>query len=481
MLSVTVCRIAACAALVGSAMGLAGCGGGAAGSLPDDAGRSSASATRASSVTVPEYQLLRARTATVAGGVLPDATAMAALQAENHHLAVAQMQASDLIRGYTNRAVVPTLTYATLRSLGAAASGDSLAEISSRFDLAPTPYVAAQQTARVASQLWVQRGHRLHSEFLVATDARGPWPQLAAWSAAETGFADGSAGSDALMAQALSAASPGLSLWQFRAQTDIRLLVAHSLTARAGWGAVTPFTGVYERGYHDLVRLPLLRLRSGVMRHTGTDFTADVLRAGDLHLMTLRPAAGSLHDFAADRLEPALAEVAQALLSSEATPAAGEMVLHRPVRRPDRATVGRRTGRVRRSSRLIRRQFRVRGGRSRDRPVSGLSGCRCAIPGSRDHGAKFGSHRRSASGSPARSPAAGRGGTALPLLGNADTVALLCRHPGLAERHRLARRGSTVQGRAVVGAHRARRVDALPSSQQFAGHRRLTGACRPDG
>ncbi len=266
MLSVTVCRIAACAALVGSAVGLAGCGGGAAGSLPEDAGRSSASATRASSVTVPEYQLLRARTATVAGGVLPDATTMAALQAENHHLAVAQLQASDLIRGYTNYAVVPALTYATLRSLGAAASGDSLAEISSRFDLAPTPYVAAQQTARVASQLWVQRGHRLHSEFLVATDARGPWPQLAAWSAAETGFADGSAGSDALMAQALSAASPGLSLGQFRAQTDIRLLVAHSLTARAGWGAVTPFTGVYERSYHDLVRLPLLRLRSGVIQ-----------------------------------------------------------------------------------------------------------------------------------------------------------------------------------------------------------------------
>ena len=51
---------------------------------------------------------------------------------------------------------------------------------------------------------------------------------------------------------------------------------------------------------------PASRLTAGVTRYSASDFTADVLPAGGMFWMTLRPSAGSLVDFAAARLEPAM-------------------------------------------------------------------------------------------------------------------------------------------------------------------------------
>ena len=330
-----VAGVAAAAALVA----LTGCGGGSGSASVQSSDPTQASAipevlptvltipeVLATQLTIPAYKALRVRTVAI-GSPVPDVATMAALTADNHHLAVAQLKAS-LAGGAINLAVAPPLTYAVLRSLGLAASGDSLAEISRNFDLAPTPFVASQQTSRVASQLWADRGRQFRAEFLSATDTFGPWPRLAAWSADEAGFAAASAASDSAFTQSLAAAS-GLSIDWFGAQTNIRLLMAHSLAANAGWGALAPFNGIFERAPNDLVLLPLLRLTDGVSRFAGADFTADLLAGGDLHLMTLRPASGTLTDFAATRLEPALAEAVQALLSGGAAPAAGEMLLPR--------------------------------------------------------------------------------------------------------------------------------------------------------
>jgi len=340
-------RRSAVCVLAGLAMVLAGCNDEAAGDSPVESTPPSVSVAPSApatpsapaspsvpgtssaapvSATVPEYKALRASTGPLVGGAAPDAAALAAMAADNRDWAVAQLL-PDVGDVNYNPAVIPALTYAVLRSLGAAADGDSLAQINSHFDLATPPYLAARQTGRVAAQWWAERGQRLRTEFLSATDALGPWPRLAAWSAEEAGFADGSARSDATLAQALSAASSGLSVGAFGDTTHIRLLAAHSLSANTGWSAVIPFEGIFERSPEDLLRLPLLRLTAGVTRHSGADFTADLLHAGDLRLMTLRPAAGSLQAFAAGRLGPALAEAIDALLADGAAPAAGEMLL----------------------------------------------------------------------------------------------------------------------------------------------------------
>lgn len=335
---------AGCAlALMALVVALTGCGGGdangVAGSLPDGSPLTlvrSDTNEIPDSVTIPEYKTLRATVTSVTGGVVPDATVQAALAADNHHLAVTQLNAVLVAQsgadGQTaNPVVVPPLTYAVLRSLGAAASGASLDEISASFKLSASMFEAALQTDRIISEWWADRGRRFRTGFLAANDALGLWTRWADWSAAETGFADGSASGDAALTQSFAAASPDLSLNNFSALTDIRLLATHSLAATGVWGAVTPFDGIFERsGPQDLLRLPLLRLTTGVRRHSGADFNVDMLAIGELgglRLMNLRPTTGTLTDFTAARLEPALAEAIQALAAGAGTPIAGEMVL----------------------------------------------------------------------------------------------------------------------------------------------------------
>ncbi len=341
MTSTFMARSTLCGALL--SLALAGCGGGGSGSTPatetpsagtpvspspaasspeGSAGTGSPAAS-ASVVTLPSYVALRQASNTAPA--TPAADVSAGLLAANQHAAVEHL--NQVLPGNDNVAVVPPLTLAVLRSLGAAASGNSLAEIGKLFDLAPTPYASLQQTGHVTSQWWAERGQRFGTGFLSAIDTPKLGSPPATSSFAETGFGDGTAGSDSAFMQGLMAASADLSINAFDTPANIRLLALHSLNAKTAWTAVQPFDGVFERGADDMLRLPMVRVSNGVVRHVGTDFTADLLPAGDYALLTLRPAPGTLDAFASTRLESALAESVQALMSVGATPAAGDMVL----------------------------------------------------------------------------------------------------------------------------------------------------------
>ena len=264
-------------------------------------------------VTIPEYKALRASVAAVSGGTAPDAATLARLTTANQQFAAAQVLA-DLLSD-ANALVVPPLTQAVLRSLASAASGDTLVQITAAFDVTSSPAVAAYQTGRVASQWWADKGFRLRTAFLAATDTLGPFPRLTQWAADEAGFSDGSA-----------AAVPALVNF---ADRQNRAAVSHSLTGVANWPAVTAFNGIFNSANapNDLRRMPMVKIIQGVERFVGADFTADALAAGDLRLMTIRPAGGKLADFSADQLASALAQSAQMRLPGAAITSPGEMVL----------------------------------------------------------------------------------------------------------------------------------------------------------
>lgn len=291
---------------------------------------------------MPEYVARRNTGVITATDPFPDAAAMAALAAANRKMAVTQLAAemdrAPSFASYTttyspiNAVAVPALTYALLRDLTAASSGDTLAQInSSGFDIAPVQYVGTMQTSRVTHQFWAGRGQRFRTGYFQSTDTLGPWSRLKAWSAAETDFAGGGFTTDFASINGLSDASASLSPANLAGPTaNIRAVVANSVTEKASWAAVTPFDGVFDRGHtlHDLVRLPMVRVTAGVKRFAGTDFTADVLPMPDgLQLITLRPQAGNLQDYRKARLSGALEEAIQGLLGAGAKPGAGEMLL----------------------------------------------------------------------------------------------------------------------------------------------------------
>lgn len=315
---------------------VAGCGGGGGAgptAVPPAEAASASAAIGGQSPAVPpltatvaEYSAWRTALATAAPAAsAPDATAAAQFVSASVHAAVEELRVSLGATG--NAAAAPPLMWAALNSLAAAATGGTLTEISSRFDVAPTPWTAAARTGQVTRQLWVDRGRPLRTDFLAATDAFGDPPRLAGWSAAEVGFGDGSDAGYLPLITALDGA--GVSLLGFDHLTNIRLLSLDRLTLEAAWPAAG-FNGVFERAPQDWVRLPMLRLAAGVTRHVGSDYTADVLPVGDLWVMSLRPASGTLSDFASTRLEPALAQAVEALLGDTAAstpPAPGDMVL----------------------------------------------------------------------------------------------------------------------------------------------------------
>lgn len=166
---------------------------------------------------------------------------------------------------------------------------------------------------------WVAQGFKLTKTFLQATDSSAG--RLAGWSLAESGFADGSNYSDASLNHAI--ANTGV---YPRRDANTRLVLLHSLGLSAAWSGATAFDGLFERSEHDQFSVSLLRLTTGVTRITGTDYVADLLAAGDLRLLSLRPNAGSLSAFAANRLAPAMAEAVQTLLVAGGG-TAGEMLL----------------------------------------------------------------------------------------------------------------------------------------------------------
>ena len=264
-------------------------------------------------VTIPEYKALRASMAAVTGGAAPDAATLAGLTTANHRFAAVQVRA-DLLAD-VNALVVPPLTQAVLRSLASAASGDTLAQINGLFEVTTSPTIAAYQTDRVASQWWADKGFRLRTAFLAATDTLGPFPRLAQWAADEAGFSDGSA-----------AAMPALANFL---DNQNRAVVSHSLAGVANWPAVTAFNGIFDTANapNDLRRMPMVKITQGVERFVGADFTTDALAVGDLRLMTIRPASGKLADFSSDQLALALAQSAQSRLPGVAITSPGEMVL----------------------------------------------------------------------------------------------------------------------------------------------------------
>jgi hypothetical protein len=276
-------------------------------------------------VTVPEYMMQRVNKSPAFTNALQDASTEAAQSAESRRFAVADL--STGLSDDSNKAVVPALTYSIIRTLGAAATGDSLLQLSRRFELAPSPFVAAQQTNRVTSQIWANRGQRFETNFLAATDLASPVPTLSSWTAAETGFGDGSVIGDIAFTQSMFSASAALAANMFTPIADVRMVVAHSLRLNAGWGEVKPFDGLYAVNETNLLRMPMFRLTTGVKRYSGNDFTTDMLTSGDYRVMTLKPSSGTLKDFAAARLKSALDDSVIALLGNGVSALAGEMIL----------------------------------------------------------------------------------------------------------------------------------------------------------
>jgi hypothetical protein len=279
----------------------------------------------ASLITVPEYLTQRVNKASTFASALQDAKLEAAQSAESRRFAVADLASG--LSDDSNMAVVPPLTYSIVRTLGAAASGDSLLQLSRSFELAPSPFVAAQQTKWVTSQLWANRGQRFEASFLAATDVANPSPTLSSWTAAETGFSDRTVIGDSAFAQSMSSASAGLAANIFTPIADVRMVLAHSLKLNASWADVKPFDGLYAPNETSLVRMPMFRLTTGVKRYSGNDFRADMLTSGDYRVLKLSPSSGTLKDFASARLKSALDDSVIALLIHGVSAPAGEMVL----------------------------------------------------------------------------------------------------------------------------------------------------------
>ena len=215
---------------------LAGCGGGA-----STAGNTTTLATAEGSpvvvvvsgtdepapefVTLPQYKALRAGVVSVSGGVVPSASELAALRAANYKTAVEQLLPG--LQPGNKALVVPPLTDAVVRMLAAASSGDTLAQIKSKYDVAPTPYVAALQTSSVASQFWADKDRLFRTGFLAATDSLGPFARLSDWGGSESGFASGGFAADPALATAFSALLPWLTPAYLPAPTqNIRLVVS---------------------------------------------------------------------------------------------------------------------------------------------------------------------------------------------------------------------------------------------------------------
>lgn len=310
---------------------LAGCGGGGstASSVPITV-VSNSSDPPPDFVTLPQYKALRETVVTVMGGEVPSASEQTALLAANYATVAEQLSPSLSTPG-ANAVVVPPLTELLARTLGAAASGETLAQIKSKYDIAPAPYVAALQTHAVTSQLWADQGRRFRTGFLAATDTLGPFARLSGWAGAETGFASGAFATDPAIAASFTALYPWLTVGHLPTPSkEIRLVAVNQVVARADWATLTPFDGVFDRALNpnDLLSMPMLRVNTGVKRFNGSDFTADFLpMANGQHLLSLRPHNGTLASFAAGRLPAALAQAMQGALAVGATPTPGEMVL----------------------------------------------------------------------------------------------------------------------------------------------------------
>lgn len=259
--------------------------------------------------TLPEYLVHRARPSTTPGLPAPSAAELASIADVSRARAVAQMGSALAPRG--NAMVVPPLSFAYANVLTSAARGATLAQVLARYPAELGPWAAAAQTQGVQRRLWAPRGTGFLPAFLAASDVAGGTaaPSLAGWAAAEVAdWSDLSYGPGliALNGGLPAAGTPG---------SLTRLVVADALTDALDWPAASTFDGTYatERGGTRL-RLPMLRINTGVKRLLLPDFVIDAVTVGQRTLLKLEPREGLLYQAGGEKLNAALAQAMQALI-----------------------------------------------------------------------------------------------------------------------------------------------------------------------
>jgi hypothetical protein len=287
---------------------LAACGGGGAGSGSTDR-TPSAPPTAPVTTTLADYLKSRAERVTVMGYPEPSAAERAWLFDDSRERAVALVrQVLDNPR-YANALALPPLQASFVQTVGAAARGDTLAELRQAYPgAAPGFYASMRRTAGVERSLSTLTGTRFLPDFLTATDSFGPLPPLARWSASEV------------------AEPRDLS----RYGSDVRLVVNDSFSDRLDLPRAEAFDGVFGWPGGSRSLAAMVKVASGVTQHQGSDFVAQAMKVDERLLVKIEPASSDLPAFSRTRLSAALSQVVQSATAQTlvALPA-GVMVLPR--------------------------------------------------------------------------------------------------------------------------------------------------------
>ncbi|MCV2349695.1 hypothetical protein [Paucibacter sp. Y2R2-4] len=251
------------------------------------------------------------------------------LQNASLNLAINQLQASAPAGAWLGNAQAsPALSASLEQLLRAAASGATLAQIPS---LLPNLSAARQASVSrwVQRDLWAPPGQTFSSAFLASSDLLSGALGLTQWRAAEADFANGAnlefkRSLQSLLPSAMSQSSDLSTL--FSPPVLTRLLVLDSLRTRLQWPeGIEVARGRFTNEKGRVGRVDMLRLRQGVQRFQGQDFTADVLQQDEFLLVYLRPSSASLQAFLATGLQSALLQVLNAADAKSLVP--GELLL----------------------------------------------------------------------------------------------------------------------------------------------------------
>ncbi|WP_284616106.1 hypothetical protein [Aquabacterium humicola] len=264
---------------------LAACGGGGGDSGSTDRAPSAPPAAPATT-TLADYLKSRADRVTVMGYPEPSAEERAWLFDDSRERAVAQVARS--LVSWPNAVALPPLQASFVQTVGAAARGDTLAELRQAHPgVAPGFYASMRRTAGVHRELSALTGTRLLPEFLAATDSFGPLPPLAHWSAEE-------------VADPRGLSSHG---------SDVRLVVSDRINVDLALPRGEAYEGLVVGADGSRSSLAVLELTDGVVQHRAADYAAQALRVGQHLLVKIEPAVVPLRTFAESRLSAALSEV----------------------------------------------------------------------------------------------------------------------------------------------------------------------------
>ncbi len=251
------------------------------------------------------------------------------LQTASLSLAVAQLQARASAGTWLgNVQVSPALSASLEQLLRAAAAGATLAQVPA---LLPNLSTARQTAASrwVQRDVWAPPAQTFTASFLLGSDLQSGALGSTQWRAAQADFAAGSSLEfkrvlQELLPPMLPQSEDFLSTFLPAAQT--RLLVLDSLRTRMSWPEMPELVSgrfVNEKGAPG--RVEMLRLRQGVQRFQGKDFSADLLQQEEFVLVYLRPTASSLQGFLSSSLQPAFQQVLNAADAKTLLP--GELLL----------------------------------------------------------------------------------------------------------------------------------------------------------